>query len=99
MTHPTAVGDKEASRLLQDLPGWALDPGGKSISKSYSFANYYETIAFVNATAWVSHRADHHPDLGVGYNKCKVTYSTHSVGGLSELDFECASRIETLAAA
>ena len=52
--------------------------------------------AFVNATAWVSHREDHHPDLEVGYNKCRVRYSTHSVGGLSENDFICAAKIEAL---
>ena len=99
MASPKAVGAQEAGRLLQDLPGWALDPGGKSISKSYAFTNYYETIAFVNAAAWISHRADHHPDLIVGYNKCKVTYSTHSTGGLSDQDFACASDIEKLTSA
>ena len=65
MADPTAVGAQEASRRLQTLPGWTLDPGGKSISKSFAFANYYETMAFVNAAAWISHRADHHPDLAV----------------------------------
>jgi 4a-hydroxytetrahydrobiopterin dehydratase len=53
-------------------------------------------MAFVNATVWISHREDHHPDMEVGYNKCKVRYSTHSVGGLSEKDFECAGKIEAL---
>src|SRR4051794_18463163 len=80
---------------LRDLPGWASE-GGLAITKAYSFKNYYETIAFVNAVAWVSHREDHHPDLEVGYNRCVVRYSTHSVGGLSENDFICAAKVEAL---
>ena len=99
MASPTAVDAQAANRMLRDLPGWSLDPGDKSISKSYAFKNYYETIAFVNATAWISHRADHHPDLIVGYNTCKVTYSTHSTGGLSDLDFACAADVEALGSA
>src|SRR2546423_15683299 len=80
--------------MLKGLEGWA--PDGKAIAKTYPFKNYYETMAFVNAAAWVSHREDHHPDLEVGYNKCRVHYSTHSVGGLSENDFICAAKLETL---
>ena len=80
--------------LLNDLPGW--ETTGVEISKTYRFKNYYETMAFVNAIAWVSHREDHHPDLEVGYNRCRVRYSTHSVGGLSENDFICAAKVEAL---
>jgi 4a-hydroxytetrahydrobiopterin dehydratase len=50
----------------------------------------------VNATAWISHREDHHPDLAVGYNRCEVRYSTHAIGGLSENDFICAAKIDEL---
>jgi len=80
--------------LLKQVPGW--EQKGGEIAKAFSFKNYYETMAFVNAAAWVSHREDHHPDLEVGYNKCKVRYSTHSVGGLSENDFICAAKLEAL---
>ena len=66
------------------------------IFKSYRFKNYHETMAFVNATAWVSHREDHHPDLTVSYNECKVSYITHAIGGLSENDFICAAKIDAL---
>src|SRR6185436_6752280 len=64
--------------------------------KLYPFKNYYETMAFVNALAWISHREDHHPDLQVGYNKCRVEYSTHAIGGLSENDFICAAKADAL---
>jgi 4a-hydroxytetrahydrobiopterin dehydratase len=55
-------------------------------------------MAFVNASAWISHREDHHPDLEVGYNKCRVRYSTHSIGGISENDLICAAKVEALVA-
>ena len=86
--------DAQVKKYLKELPGWTLF--GNEIARTYSFKNYYETMAFVNATAWVSHNEDHHPDLEVGYNKCKVRYSTHSVGGLSENDFICAAKIDAL---
>ena len=85
---------EEANKLQKDLKGWALESG--KLTKTYPFPNYYETMAFVNALAWISHREDHHPDLGVHYNKCRVEYSTHAIGGLSENDFICAAKCEAL---
>lgn len=86
----------EVRAVLQELPGWELVD--VEIFKTFKFANYHETMAFVNATAWISHREDHHPDLEVGYNKCRVRYSTHSIGGLSENDLICAAKVEALVA-
>jgi 4a-hydroxytetrahydrobiopterin dehydratase len=77
---------------LKELPGWTVS--GDLLSRRYDFGNYYETIAFVNLVAWVANRQDHHPDLEVGYNRCRVSYSTHSVGGLSRNDFICAAHID-----
>jgi len=89
-----ALKDAEIKKFLAEVPGWERRDG--EIAKTFGFGNYHETMAFVNATAWVSHRENHHPDLEVGYNKCTVRYSTHSVGGLSENDFICAAKIEAL---
>jgi 4a-hydroxytetrahydrobiopterin dehydratase len=86
--------DAEAAQLLATLEGW--ERKDNLISKTYKFKNYYETMAFVNATAWISHREDHHPDLAVGYNQCRVRYTTHAIGGLSENDFICAAKIDAL---
>jgi 4a-hydroxytetrahydrobiopterin dehydratase len=85
---------QEIERLLKQLDGWEHVNG--AIAKTYRFKNYYQTLAFVNATAWISHREDHHPDLTVGYNQCRVQYSTHAIGGLSENDFICAAKIDAL---
>jgi 4a-hydroxytetrahydrobiopterin dehydratase len=80
--------------LLREVSGWSND--SKVIAKTWSFKNYYETMAFVNAVAWVAHREDHHPDMSVGYNRCRVEFSTHSIGGISQNDFICAAKIEAL---
>ena len=85
---------QQAKELLAQLKGWIIE-GGRLV-KLYPFNNYYQTMAFVNALAWISHREDHHPDLLVGYNKCRVTYWTHAVGGLSENDFICAAKCDAL---
>ena len=84
----------EAKELLKDLKGWKIE--NNRLTKTYAFENYFQTMAFVNALAWVSHREDHHPDLCVHYNKCKVEYWTHAIGGLSENDFICAAKCEAL---
>lgn len=85
-----------AARLAA-LDGWILVDGTPpSIAKTFRFANYHETMAFVNAVAWIAHRADHHPDLEVGYNRCRIAYSTHDTGGLTERDFASAARVDAL---
>jgi 4a-hydroxytetrahydrobiopterin dehydratase len=84
----------EAADLLGQVKGWRLD--NNVISRQYEFKNYYQTMAFVNAVAWLSHREDHHPDLLVGYNRCRVDYSTHAAGGLTENDFICAAKVDAL---
>jgi 4a-hydroxytetrahydrobiopterin dehydratase len=84
----------QTKEMLAELKGWIAEDG--KLVKLYPFRNYYETMAFVNALAWISHREDHHPDLQVGYNKCRVEYATHSIGGLSENDFICAAKCDAL---
>jgi 4a-hydroxytetrahydrobiopterin dehydratase len=84
----------EVENLLKELDGWRIESG--SIAKTYSFKNHYQVLAFVNALAWTSHREDHHPDLAVGYNTCKVVYVTHAINGLSENDFICAAKVDAL---
>jgi 4a-hydroxytetrahydrobiopterin dehydratase len=83
---------------LADLPGWSAVEAGAAIVKTFRFPDYYRTMAFVNALAYIAHAQDHHPDLGVHYNRVQVRFSTHDVGGLSENDFICAAKVEQLAA-
>jgi 4a-hydroxytetrahydrobiopterin dehydratase len=81
---------------LNALPGW--DYADNRIAKTYRFANYYETIAFVNGIAYVAHRQDHHPEMSVHFNRVTVSFATHDVGGVTLNDCICAARIEELSA-
>ena len=95
-----ALNSTEIVRRLAGAPGWQLTGDGADVAivKTYTFANYYETISFVNAVAFIANGRDHHPDLCVHYNRCVVRFNTHDVKGLSETDFECASQIDALLA-
>lgn len=86
--------DEQADAMLAELDGWERE--GHEISKTFTFRNYYQTMAFVNASAYISHKEDHHPDLLVGYKTCTVTYTTHAIAGLSENDFICAAQLDAL---
>jgi 4a-hydroxytetrahydrobiopterin dehydratase len=87
---------REVEVLLKQLPDWESIDKGDAIQKTFTFKNYYRTLAFVNALAFIAHNEDHHPDLGVHYGKVVVRYSTHDVGGLSMNDFICAAKVQSL---
>jgi len=89
-----ALSQQQASTLLQQLDGW--EQHGKVIEKTVTFSNFHQAMSFVNAVAWVSSQEDHHPELTVSYNKCKVVYTTHAVNGLSDNDFICAAKVDAL---
>lgn len=95
-----ALSATEIVSRLAAIPGWQLTGDGPdvAIEKTYSFGNYYETISFVNALAFIAHAQDHHPDLSVHYNRCVVRFNTHDVKGLSATDFECAAQVDALIA-
>lgn len=92
------LGAAEIAAHLADVPGWATDADNRQIERTFEFKDFYQTMAFANAAAWVANRADHHPDLHLSYRRCRVVYSTHSVGGLSLNDFICAARVDRLTA-
>ena len=86
-----------AAALLAELaPGWRIAEDGHSLRRAFGFQDFYQTMAFVNAVAWIANAEDHHPDLEVGYNYCRMAFSTHTVGGLSENDFICAAKVDAL---
>ena len=95
-----ALTATEIVAKLVDLPGWQLSGDGAdvAIEKTYRFANYHETMAFVNAVAFIAHAQDHHPDLSVHYGRCVVRLNTHDVAGISATDIDCATRIDALLA-
>jgi 4a-hydroxytetrahydrobiopterin dehydratase len=91
----TRLTDTQLRDRLAALPGWGCE--GEALVKTFRFADYFETIAFVNAVAQIAHREDHHPDLGVHYDRCVVAWSTHSARGITLNDCICAARVEQLA--
>ena len=92
-----ALTPEQIKQLMPQLAeGWQVQTAHTQIKKSFSFKNFYETMSFANAIAWMANRENHHPDLELGYNYCHVTFSTHALKGLSHNDFICAAKIDTL---
>lgn len=87
---------KEAEYYLKKVEGWVLNEQATEIKRTFAFKNYYHTMAFVNALAYIAHHENHHPDLEVSYNRCIVKYTTHAIKGLSENDFICAAKTDAL---
>jgi 4a-hydroxytetrahydrobiopterin dehydratase len=87
----------KARRALSQLSGeWQLIEKGNAIRREFKFHDFYHTMSFVNALAHIANIEDHHPDLEVGYNYCRVRYSTHAIGGLSDNDLICAAKIDRI---
>jgi 4a-hydroxytetrahydrobiopterin dehydratase len=87
----------EAQRLLGQISsGWSLAEDADAIHREFKFRDFYRTMSFVNALAHIANIEDHHPDLEVGYNYCRVTFTTHAIHGLSENDFVCAAKIDLI---
>ena len=89
-----ALGTADVDAQLAVLPRWTCVDG--ALQAQYVFADWWETIAFVNALAWMVHRQDHHPDLQVSYDRCIVRWNTHSAGGVTVNDFVCAARTDAI---
>lgn len=94
-----ALGPTELVTQLTQLngekpQGWRLVDG--ALEKTFGFANFFETMGFVNAVAHIAHREDHHPDLQVSYSRCTVRFHTHDVQGISASDFFCAAKVDAL---
>jgi 4a-hydroxytetrahydrobiopterin dehydratase len=84
----------EVASHIAQLDGWQLCTG--AIEKTHRFGNFHQTMAFMNAVAWICHAEDHHPDVTLGYDRCVLRFSTHSVGGISINDFICAAKVDAL---
>src|ERR1700689_3455712 len=92
-----ALSRAQAEELKGPLNSeWTLAEDARLIRREFSFRDFYRTMSFVNALAHVANLEDHHPDLEVGYNYCRITYSTHAIGGLSQNDFICAAKIDRI---
>jgi 4a-hydroxytetrahydrobiopterin dehydratase len=97
------LSDSEVEDRLVSVPGWRLGEerppsGHNAIVRDLDFANFADAIVFVNAVAEAAELVNHHPDILLhGWNKVRLTLSTHSQGGLTDADFQLAVRIDGLA--
>jgi len=92
-----AMNNDEIKTLMPQIPDWKLSEDGKAILRHFSFKDFYHTMAFVNALAFIANQENHHPDLEVGYNYCRIKFFTHAVNGLTQNDFICAAKINKIA--
>jgi len=87
----------EAERWLAELDhAWSLSADGRSLQREWRLKDFFRTMSLVNAVAHIANIEDHHPDLEIGYNYCRLRYSTHAIRGLSENDFICAAKIDRI---
>jgi len=93
---PPLTRAKAEEFLAQVSSAWKLTEEGRAIRREFKFRDFYRTMSFVNALAHLANIEDHHPDLEVGYNYCRVSFTTHAVGGLSENDFVCAAKVDLI---
>lgn len=92
-----ALNAEQIKNLMPQLDkNWEVQKENKEIKRAFSFKNFYETMAFVNALAWIANTENHHPDLEVGYNYCTVRFMTHALHGLTHNDFICAAKVDAL---
>jgi 4a-hydroxytetrahydrobiopterin dehydratase len=90
----SALSQSEVSFYLNEVTGWSQK--GVTIEKSYVFRDFKNAISFVNQVAEVAEKEDHHPDIGIYYNKIILTLWTHIVKGLTENDFILAAKIDAI---
>jgi len=89
----------QVAQLLEVLDAdWILSDDGLEISRRFVFPEYNRSLAFANAVAAIAVSEGHHPVLTVSFGSCDVSYTTHAIGGLSDNDFICASKVDRLAA-
>ncbi|WP_043647944.1 4a-hydroxytetrahydrobiopterin dehydratase [Chitinilyticum litopenaei] len=92
--NPERLTSPAAEALSEQVADWQL--GGDCLERRFEFADFHDTMAFVNAVAWIAHSEAHHPELAVSFGECRVRWSTFSAGGLTRNDFICAAKINAL---
>jgi 4a-hydroxytetrahydrobiopterin dehydratase len=93
---PPLTPEQAAALLTQISKDWTLTDEARALRRNFAFRDFYRTMSFVNALAHIANIEDHHPDLEVGYNYCRVKFTTHAVKGLSENDFVCAAKVDLI---
>lgn len=92
-----ALNTEQVQTLMSQLAErWSAREDGKALLATFRFKNYYQTMAFLNAVAFIANRENHHPDISFGYNTVEMLWQTHAVGGITHNDFICAAKVDRL---
>ena len=95
-----SMNQQEIKKLLIHIPKWQQGLSQKDseqqLYRTYSFDNFQQTMNFVNRVAEIAETQDHHPNMEISYNRCKISYNTHTVSGITENDFICAAHIDAI---
>lgn len=92
-----ALPEAELQAGLAALPGWVLAPDGKAISREWRFKGFKAAAQLANLAAWQAEAANHHPDIAFGWGYARVTFTTHSAGGVTMNDLIMAARLGAVA--
>ena len=87
---------QEAQDLLGKLDDWSLIDDAHLLMKQFMFANFVQTMKFVNEVARLAEEEQHHPEMNIAYDSVTIELTTHAIGGLSENDFILAAKIDQL---
>ena len=93
----TRMSDAEVKAAMADLPDWNLEGTSSAISRRFIFANFSQAFGFMTRAAMEAEKMDHHPEWFNVYKTVDVKLNTHDAGGLTELDFKLARKMDKLA--
>jgi 4a-hydroxytetrahydrobiopterin dehydratase len=92
----SVLGEEQIEQHLVEVPNWRRE-GDAAIVHERKLESFLDAVAFVDRVAVLAEEANHHPDILLhGWNKVRLTLSTHSAGALTEADFALAARIDAL---
>ena len=95
---PRLAPDDCRARMAGLHPDWVLDAGATSMTRAFAFKGFAKPVQLANLCVWYAEKTGHHPDIAFGWGYARVTYTTHEIGGLSEVDFATAEGLDRLLA-
>lgn len=94
MADRVLLSDSDLESNLEKLPEWSVD--GKILKRRFEFADFAESLAFINNVGAIAEAVDHHPDIYFGWGYAEINLTTHDRGGITDLDFEVATKINKI---
>lgn len=95
---PRLAAEDCRARMAGLHADWVLDDAAASITRNFAFKGFAKPVQLANLCAWYAEKTGHHPDVAFGWGYVRVTYTTHEIGGLSEVDFATAAGLDRLLA-